>query len=367
MDTDALQTLWKNGLDRGSFTGETNFRRRTGVSRGILKQQVFPYLSTYTQFRAAKKPKAYNPYFTRLIRKDIQSDLIFMDQTASMVKQNKGYRYILIVQDVFSRKILGRALKNKQSATILNNLRSIFLEMGPFDTDARFIIDRGTEYLNQNVKQLLNETGLTITHPSDGHASHVERANLSLQRLLFQYMMEKGGPQIWTGYLKQAIKNMNNRYHRIIKMSPNKAELPENANKVNEAMALYRQKAIGRKKQKKKFEVGDMVRIQRSKKIFNRGFTPTFRPEVFKIKQILDHLPITMYKLKEWDGTEITGNFYQEELTLVKGDVFKIAKIIRRGIRNGVPSAFVAWEGFAKKYNSWIPITDITNSQDGSV
>ena len=124
--------------------------------------------------------------------------------------------------------------------------------MGPFDTDARFIIDRGTEYLNRNVKQLLNETGLTITHPSDGHASHVERANLSLQRLLFQYMMEKGGPQIWTGYLKQAIKNMNNRYHRIIKMSPNKAELPENANKVNEAMALYRQKAIGRKKNKKR-------------------------------------------------------------------------------------------------------------------
>ena len=37
---------------------------------------------------------------------------------------------------------------------------------------------------------------------------------------------------------------MNNRYHRIIKMSPNEAEMDINKNKVNEAMAIYRHKAI---------------------------------------------------------------------------------------------------------------------------
>ena len=72
-------------------------------------------------------------------------------------------------------------------------LMGILTEMSPFDSKARFIIDRGTEYLNREVRRTLNNFGLTISHPSDGHASHVERANLSLQRLLYQRMRDKEG------------------------------------------------------------------------------------------------------------------------------------------------------------------------------
>ena len=75
----------------------------------------------------------------------------------------------------------------------------------------------------------------------------------------------------------------------------------------------------------------------------------------FKISKILDHLPITTYSVEEWDGTPIHGNVYPEELTLVKGDVFKIEKIIRSGKRNGVPSRLVKWQGFDSKYNEWVP------------
>ena len=365
LNVDGLRRLWSGGLDRASFSGETNFRRRTGISKNAARQDIFPYLATYTRFRVAKRPRIYNPYFTRLIRKDIQSDLIFMDRPREMVAQNDGYRYILIVQDIFSRKVWGRALKNKQADHIVPQLRAILEDMAPFASGARFIIDRGTEYLNARVRALLNEHGLTITHPSDGHASHVERANLSLQRLLFQRMMEKGGAQIWTDYLDQALKNMNSRYHRIIQMSPARAERAENADKVNEAMALYRVKATSTDKKRKgrKFKVGDMVRLQRSKKIFNRGYRPTFGEEVFKVRAVLDHLPVTMYELEEWDGSDIDGNFYPEELSLVKGDVFKVEKIIRRANRGGVPSALVKWEGFDKKYNSWVPQSDISQSQ----
>ena len=365
LNVDGLRKLWSGGLDWASFSGETNFKRRSGISTNVAQQEIFPYLSTYTRFRAAKRPRIYNPYFTRLIRKNIQSDLLFMDRPREMVAENDGYRYILIVQDIFSRKVWGRALKNKQAEHIVPQLRSILEDMAPFASGARFIIDRGTEYLNARVRALLNEHGLSITHPSDGHASHVERANLSLQRLLFQRMTEKGGAPIWTDYLEQALENMNRRYHRIIKMSPAKAERPENADKVNEAMALYRIKATSTNKKKKarKYKIGDMVRLQRSKNIFNRGYQPTFGEEVFKIRDVLNHLPLTMYELEEWDGSDIDGNFYPEELSLVKGDIFKVEEVIRRGIRNGVPSALVKWAGFDQKYNSWVPVSDISQSQ----
>jgi len=108
--------------------------------------------------------------------------------------------------------------------------------------------------------------------------------------------------------------------------------------------AVYKEMLPNSKKKPSKFKLGDVVRIQKEKRIFNRGYQPTFTDEVFKVSQILDHLPITMYKLTEWDEvTEIQGNFYPEEL---------------------VPSALVRWEGFSRKYDSWIPLT---NLQHGSL
>jgi len=178
MNLEGLRNLWRGGRDRASFAGENIFRNRTAAKKSLLRQDVFPYLNTYTSFRTAKRPRVYNPYFARALRTVIQSDLIFMDRPVNMVPQNDGFRYILIVQDVFSRKIWTKALKRKSAADVRVALDPIL--------NAQFIIDRGTEYLNQNVRTLLQSHGLTITHPSDGHASHVERANLSLQRLLMK-------------------------------------------------------------------------------------------------------------------------------------------------------------------------------------
>ena len=42
-----------------------------------------------------------------------------------------------------------------------------------------------------------------------------------------------------------------------------------------------------------------------------------------------------MYTLTEWDGTPIEGAFYVEELMLVKGEIFKVEKIVRYGTRQG--------------------------------
>ena len=67
-----------------------------------------------------------------------------------------------------------------------------------------------------------------------------------------------------------------------------------------------------------------------------------------------------MYTLEEWDGSnEIEGNFYPEELSLVKGEVFKIERVVRKQKRNGQLMALVKCEGFPAKYNSWVLASEI--------
>ena len=51
---------------------------------------------------------------------------------------------------------------------------------------------QGTEYLNKKVKHMLEKNNILISHPSDGHASHVERVILSLQGLLYQQIGQEG-------------------------------------------------------------------------------------------------------------------------------------------------------------------------------
>ena len=62
-----------------------------------------------------------------------------------------------------------------------------------------------------------------------------------------------------------------------------------------------------------KFSVGDRVRITKKKNIFEKGYTPKWTEEVFTISSIQYTNPPT-YKITDFDGEEIKGTFYEQEL-----------------------------------------------------
>ena len=62
-----------------------------------------------------------------------------------------------------------------------------------------------------------------------------------------------------------------------------------------------------------RFKVGDRVRISKFKNIFAKGHTPNWSTEIFNINKV----PYT-YNLKDLNGEEITGSFYDRELQKTK-------------------------------------------------
>ena len=362
-----LTNNWSDSSKAGAFSGINLFLKENEgkTTKKTIENEILPSIPTYQKFRNKKRPRIYNPYFVRSLRKVIQADLLHMLHPKDMYEDNEGHKYVLVVQDTFSRKIWTRSLKDKSAKTVCPKFRSIMNEMKPFSKQARLVIDRGTEFLNKTFKTMLESENITITHPSDGHAAHVERAILSLQRLLYQHIEHSGDTKLrWINFLPKATNIMNMRYHRIIRTSPNKAELAKNKNKVNQAMTLYRQKAFQKKLRKKaaKFQIGDFVRIQRWKNKFARGYDRNFTTEVFIVTKILDHLPITMYTVKDTDQNKIQGNFYANELSSVKGNIFIVEKIVKKKIINGEEYGLVKWEGFSKTYNTWEKLSEIEKS-----
>ena len=64
--------------------------------------------------------------------------------------------------------------------------------------------------------------------------------------------------------------------------------------------------------------------------------------------------PIT-YKLKDLNGEEIKGSFYEQELQKTTQEMFRIEKVIRR---KGDKS-LVKWVGYPDEFNSWIDNKDL--------
>ena len=359
-----VEEQWTEGKNPGSFAGVDIFKHHNDkLSREDILNNKLPSIPVYQKFKTFKAPRVYNPYFVRNKRKVIQSDLLHMLHPQGIKSKNNGYAYILVVQDIFSRKIWTAPLKDKRAESLIPELKTIFNNMKPFKKGAYLVIDRGTEYLNKLVKDLLAKYNLKIVHPSDGHASFVERSILSLQRLLYRQMSQNGQTKRWLEFLPIAENLMNNRYHRIIRMTPNNAEKEKKKSKVNEAMSIYRQKAFNKERKRKKlqpkFNVGDHVRIHKWKNKFGRGYTQSFSTEVFKIIEIQDHLPITMYTISDLSNEKIIGNFYAEEMSKAQGEIFIVEEILEEKIKNKQKWVLVKWEGYPDSENSWIKHDDL--------
>ena len=113
-----------------------------------------------------------------------------------------------------------------------------------------------------------------------------------------------------------------------------------------------------------KYKLGQRVRASyHRKKIFTRSYDEQFTGEVFTVSahKLSDSVPI--YYLRDYQGEEVAGPFYQHELTAVKFDpdaLFKIEKVIKtRFAANGVQESLVKYQSWPSKYNHWIPTANI--------
>ncbi|XP_011858846.1 PREDICTED: uncharacterized protein LOC105556368 [Vollenhovia emeryi] len=79
-----------------------------------------------------------------------------------------------------------------------------------------------------------------------------------------------------------------------------------------------------------RFRLGDPVRVSKCKTVFEKGYTPNWSTEVFKIGKVQKTNPVT-YILEDSCGKPITVGFYEHELQRVANpDVYLVEKVLRK-------------------------------------
>ena len=215
----------------------------TAFSAGGTLKRIYPFLTrsqiehelskvdSFTLFKKTAKPKT-NPMYIHDRRLLMEIDLV---DISSLKQWNDGITFLLVLIDCFSRYVCVEPLTNKTGISVARALANIFDSRLPPPIGRTYRFDRGTEFLNSHVKQLLQSKNIQFTHPTN-KPHHVERVNRTIQNIIYQYL-EEHETKRYIDQLQNIVKSYNTRPHRIIRMSPIEADLPTNRLLVRKALA----------------------------------------------------------------------------------------------------------------------------------
>ena len=224
------------------------------------------------------------------------ADLVDMQYFA---KTNKGYRYILMIIDVFSKYGWAIPLKRKTGSEMVEAFTQLW-DSG--EKPPRFLwTDKGKEFDNVQMEALLKSRNVHLYWTDNEEKSTiVERWNRTIKQWMWKYFT-KHRTGVYIDILPQLIEKYNGTYHRSIKCTPSDARKPSNHQHVFNALYGGSNKFDKKLSQPPKFHVDDQVRITKKKKQFEKGYTTNWTEEVFTVTEVQPTYPYT-YKLKDTKG-----------------------------------------------------------------
>ena len=201
---------------------------------------------------------------------------------------NKGFRYIFIIIDNFSKNLFAVPLKNKDIQTITNEFSNILSssKRKPLKMES----DRGSEFYNSTFQIFLKVKSIHhYCRFTDKGPSIAERVIRTVRKLLKKPVFEKEKAD-WLSELPSVIKQYNNTIHSSIKMTPNQA-----SKKSNEKI-VYNNLKDKREFRKPKFKLGQLVRTADIKRVFSKGDSTNYSYKLYTITEVI-HDTIPSYRI----------------------------------------------------------------------
>lgn len=342
-----------------SFSGISKIREyyRGKVPTKKIKKELSK-INSYTLHREAKRPRVFNPFHILKIRQQIQIDLIDISQIS---ESNDGVTFLFVSIDMFSKLAYCTGLKTKSAKNTLEAMKKMIDFYKPH-LPKEILSDQGTEFKNKTIQEYLDNLNISYRYPySDIKCAGVERLNKTIQNKLYRYMTENDTDR-YINVLPAIMESYNNTKHGTIKMEPRRAELKKNHLWVRDKLMSFYNRG---KKRSPKLKIGDIVRIQKLRGRFARGYKPRQVTELFKIVGINTRMTMPMYLLKSIEKNDlILGGFYESQLTKIiyeDDNKFKIDRIIDTRVHKGKKQSLVKWTGHHETYNSWINTPNLSN------
>ena len=231
---------------------------------------------------SSKKIHETNKTMIKSIDDTWSSDLLDMNDYGP--KNNRGYRYILVVIEIFSEFGWTTPVKNKYAQSITDAISQIV------KTSKRkpnlLETDDGKEFVNKFVNEFLNNKNINrYSRYTDKGADIAERFNRTIRILLKKALFMKRNAN-WISELSSVIIKYNNTFQHSIKMTPIQAS---KKSKENEVYSNLRDRRV---RQQPKHKLGQLVRTADIEKVFSKGDSTNWSRELNTITEVIhDTIP----------------------------------------------------------------------------
>ena len=333
-----------------AYTGiDRVLKQAQKVNPKIRREHVEKYLQgeeTYTLHKSARHTR-----YERLrtiptgLNSHWQCDLADFRNIKS---ENDNYTYLLVCIDVLSRKIYATPIKSKSPDNMVPAFDRIWAKAGTKPN--KLYSDMGLEFQAKRMLEYFTDKNILkfVMYSPHLHAGVVERANKTIKHRLYKYFT-KNNSNRWVDVIDKIIDGINNSVNRSIGVTPNSVSY-------NNAQDLLRKVYKGRvEKKSPHYKVGDIVRIDKEKGDFPKGYLPSFTEELFKIAKV-KHTNPPHYRLTALDGEEILGVFYNENLspTRIHSNARLSEVIAERINKKGKKEYKVHWIGEPTSNDEWL-------------
>ena len=279
---------------------------KTKQKKNVLdREQLFSYSK-----KSYKRLKVETNYPNEQWQIDLM-DMSFLS------RYNSGFRYILIVIDVYSRYVWARKLKSKNAIDVLKKFESVIDDENVLPQSIHS--DKGGEFSAIKKKCLNGSFGKIVKYRS---SENYEMKSVIVERFIRTLRMMISN--VLYGLYGKVEARYTNILDKIIEKYNDSIHVSLNQNKPKDI--YYGKVKISRIfKYKKYFEFqpfykkgmilkeGQKVRVSQLKSRFEKESTFKWSKEIFKIKRVRLTDPVT-YIISDMNNDVLSGVFYREEL-----------------------------------------------------
>lgn len=270
----------------------------------------------------------------------------------TFVEDNDGYYFLLTVIDIFTRYAWAVPLKTKSGEEVTQAFKSITKERKP----EHLWTDQGKEFLNKDMEEWMASNDITIYHTfGKAKSAVVERFNRTLKTIMWRELDARNTKR-WVEMLPEIVSKYNTTPHSSLRI----VLTPTQAGQYHELVGeIWDEKAARKNREdrsKRKFAVGDKVRVSRLKGTFDKGFDQNWTRETHIVDEVLSTSPVT-YKVRDLKGELLEGTFYNEELMHTDLENRLIEHVLEE--RDG--RSLVKWLGLPASQNTWIDSKRVTD------
>ena len=236
-------------------------------------------------------------------------DILIETNAVTNFTKNRGYKYVLVCVDGYTRYCMIRKLKSKNAREVCEAMKSIIKTYGA----PKYInCDYGTEFVNSTFNtEILKKYGIKMYHMhTENKSVYAERTIRTLKEYIIgPFNTSKG---IWVDYIDNAVRKHNN--------TPNRSTNNHTPNELWNDNYFYIEDTTPDKLSDKdmtpQFTVGQYVRIcNKPNTLQKKSLTYKWSKKLYEVVEIDNHILPIMYKLRDTtNGENISRKYYHWEL-----------------------------------------------------